>query len=154
MRVEYARNSYRDEFIDFPPSSYSHVPPHFYSRNSPRTSSHAFPQFSYEPNHRSYGFGSRENYFEPRRFGYGSHPHHGDCFSRRPGFPAGGSYTHFEPRHLDGPRFPCHGSRPTRPSGKVERTMKLSSDRMVKCWIPKIYLTNPSSEPSSFPRPM
>jgi hypothetical protein len=26
--------------------------------------------------------------------------------------------------------------------------------RMVKCWIPKIYLTNPSTEPSNFSRPM
>jgi hypothetical protein len=57
-RCEYARNSYRDEFIDFPPRSYSHVPPRFYTRASPRTSSRAFPQFSYGPNHRSYGFGS------------------------------------------------------------------------------------------------
>jgi hypothetical protein len=45
-RVEYARDSYRDEFIDFPPHSYSHVPPRFYSRASPRTSC-ALPQFSY-----------------------------------------------------------------------------------------------------------
>jgi hypothetical protein len=30
-RIEYARNSYRDEFIDFPPRSYSHVLPRFYS---------------------------------------------------------------------------------------------------------------------------
>jgi hypothetical protein len=35
--VDYARNSYHDEFIDFPP--------HFLSR------------FSHGPNHRSYGFG-------------------------------------------------------------------------------------------------
>jgi hypothetical protein len=56
--LEYARNSYCDEFIDFLPRSYSHVPPHFYSRASPRTSSRAFPQFSYGPNHRSHGFGS------------------------------------------------------------------------------------------------
>jgi hypothetical protein len=33
-RVEYARDSYRDEFIDFLPCSYSHVLPHFYSRAS------------------------------------------------------------------------------------------------------------------------
>jgi hypothetical protein len=26
-----------DEFIDFPPRSYSHVPPRFYSHASPRT---------------------------------------------------------------------------------------------------------------------
>jgi hypothetical protein len=55
-RVEYARDSYRDEFIDFPPRSYSHVPPRFYSRASPRTSSCALPQFTHGPNHRSYGF--------------------------------------------------------------------------------------------------
>jgi hypothetical protein len=29
--VEYARDSYRDEFIDFLTRSYSHVPPYFYS---------------------------------------------------------------------------------------------------------------------------
>jgi hypothetical protein len=65
-RVDYARDSYRDEFIDFPPRSYYHVPPHSYSRASPRTfsralphtSSGALPQFAYVPNHRSYGFGS------------------------------------------------------------------------------------------------
>jgi hypothetical protein len=36
-RVEYARDSYRDEFIDFLPRSYSHVPHRFYSRASPHT---------------------------------------------------------------------------------------------------------------------
>jgi hypothetical protein len=36
-RVEYARDSYHDEFIDFPPGSYSHAPPRFYSCASPRT---------------------------------------------------------------------------------------------------------------------
>jgi hypothetical protein len=63
-RVEYARDSYRNEFIDFSPHSYSHVPPRFYSRASlrtfsralPRTSSGALPQFAHGPNHRSYGF--------------------------------------------------------------------------------------------------
>jgi hypothetical protein len=117
--VEYARNSYCDEFIDFLPRSYSHVPHCFYSRALPHTSARAFPQYSYGHNHRSYGFGSRENRLEPRRFGYGSHPHRGDRFPHRPGFPARVSYTHFEPRHLDGPRYPHRGSHPTRPSGKV-----------------------------------
>jgi hypothetical protein len=64
-RVEYARDSYRDEFIDFSPHSYSHVPPRFYSRASPhtfsralpRTSSSTSPQFTHGLNHRSYGFG-------------------------------------------------------------------------------------------------
>jgi hypothetical protein len=161
-RVEYARDSYRDDFIDFPARSYSHVPPRFYSRASPRTfsralphtSSGAVPQFAHGPNHRSYGFGPRENRFEPRRFDYGPRPHRGDRFPRRPGFLTGGSFLHFESRHLNGPRFPHRGSRPTRPSGEVQRTVKTSSGRMVKCWIPKIYLTNPSTEPSTSSRPM
>jgi hypothetical protein len=97
-RVEYARESYRDEFIDFLPHTYSQVPPHFYSRASPhtfssalpRTSSSALPQFAHGANHRSYGFGPRENRFEPRRFGYGPRPHRGDRVPRRPGFPARG----------------------------------------------------------------
>jgi hypothetical protein len=109
--VEYARNSYHDEFINFLPHSNSNGLPCSYSR--------ALPHFSHGPNYRSYGFGSRENRFEPRRFDYGPHPHRGDHFLHRSGFPAGGSYTHFEPRHLDGPCIPHRGSRPTRPSGKM-----------------------------------
>jgi hypothetical protein len=49
-RFDYARNSYRDEFSDFPPCSFSHALPH--------TSSGVLPQFTHGPNHRSYGFGS------------------------------------------------------------------------------------------------
>jgi hypothetical protein len=90
----------------------------------------------------------------PRRFGYGPRPHHGDRFSHRPCFSAGVSHTHFEPRHLDGPHFFHRGSRPTQPSGEVQRTMKTSSGCKVKCWIPKIYLTNPNTEPSTFSRPI
>jgi hypothetical protein len=64
-RVEYARNSYRDEFIDFPSRSYSHSLPSFYSQALPRTfscalsctSSCASPQFAHGSNHRSYDFG-------------------------------------------------------------------------------------------------
>jgi hypothetical protein len=64
-RVEYARDSYCDDFIDFLPRSYSHVPPRFYSRASPRTFSRALPhtsfsalpQFAHGSNYRSYGFG-------------------------------------------------------------------------------------------------
>jgi hypothetical protein len=44
--VEYARDSYRDEFIDFLSRSYSHVLPRFYSRASPRTFSRALPHTS------------------------------------------------------------------------------------------------------------
>jgi hypothetical protein len=131
--VEYARDSYRDEFIDFPPHFYSHVLPRFYSRASPRTFSRALPQFAHGPNHCSYDLGPRENRFEPRRFGYGLRPHRGDLFLRRPGFSAGWSFPHLEPRHLDGPRFRHRGSCLTRPSDELQRTMKTSSGRMVKC---------------------
>jgi hypothetical protein len=64
-------------------------------------------------------------------------------------FFVGASYTHFEARHLDGPCFPRRGSRPIWPNGEVERIVKTSSGRMVKCWIPKIYLTNPNTESST-----
>jgi hypothetical protein len=89
-----------------------------------------------------------------RRFGYGPRPHCDDRFSRSPNFPAGGSYTHFEPRHLDGPHFPHHGTRPTGSNCELQRTMKTLSGRMIKCWISKIYLTNPSTESSTFSRHM
>jgi hypothetical protein len=56
-RIEYARDSYRDEFFDFLPRSYSLVPPRFYPRASPRTSSCALPKFAHGPNHRLYDFG-------------------------------------------------------------------------------------------------
>jgi hypothetical protein len=36
----------------------------------------------------------------------------------------------------------------------VQRTVKTSSGCMVECWIPKIYRTNPSTEPSTFSRPV
>jgi hypothetical protein len=153
-RVEYATDSFRDEFIDFLPRSYSHVPPRSYSRASPRTFSCALPQFAHGPNHHSYGLGPRENRFEPRRFGYGQRPRRGDRFSCRLGFTAGGFFPHFELRHLDDPHFLCRGSRPTRPSGEVQRTVETSSAHMVKCWIPKIYLTNPSTEPSTLSHPV
>jgi hypothetical protein len=87
MRFDYARNSYHDEFFDFPP------------RSLPHTSSRALSHFSHVPNHHSYSFGSRENNFVPRRFGYDSHPHRGVCFPRRSDFPTRGSHTHPEPRH-------------------------------------------------------
>jgi hypothetical protein len=89
-----------------------------------------------------------------RRFGYGPRLHRGDRYPRRPGFPTGGAHTHFESRHLDGSHFPHRGSRPTRSNGELERIVKTSSGRMVKCWIPKIYLTNLSIEISTFSRPM
>jgi hypothetical protein len=68
----------------------------------------------------------------PRRFGYDPRPHRGDHFLCRPGFPTGGFHTHFELRHLDGPRFPCRGSHPTRSNGDVQKIVKTFSGRMVK----------------------
>jgi hypothetical protein len=90
----------------------------------------------------------------PRHFGYGTCPHRGDRFPRRPDFLAEGSHTHFGPRHLDGQRFLHHGSHPTGPSGESLKTVKTSSGRMIKCWICKIYLTNASTEPSTSSHPM
>jgi hypothetical protein len=48
--LDYARNSYCDEFSDYLPHSFSHA--------LPRTASRALSHFSHGPNHRSYGFGS------------------------------------------------------------------------------------------------
>jgi hypothetical protein len=137
-RFDYARNSYRDEFIDF----------------SPRTSSRASPRFIHGPNHCPYSFGSQENDFVSRHFGYGSCPHHGDRPSHRHDFPTGESYTRFESRHLDGPHFPRCGSCPIHSNDKVQKVVKTSSGRMVKCWIPKFYLTNSNTEPSTSSRPV
>jgi hypothetical protein len=94
----YARNSYHNELTDFLPHSYSRAPP--------RTPSCVVSHFLHGPNQRSYGFGSRENIFVTRCIGYGPRPHRGDRFPRSHGFTARGSYTHFEPKHLDGPHFP------------------------------------------------
>jgi hypothetical protein len=148
-RHNYARNSYPNEFTDFPYHSYSHAPPHSYSCASPHISSRAFSCFSHGPDHRSNDFGSRENSFVSRRFGYDPRPHRGDHTPRRHGFPIGESYTHFEPRHLDSPHFSRCGSRPTSSKGEVQKTITTSLGCMVKCWITKIYLTNPSTEPST-----
>jgi hypothetical protein len=85
----------------------------------------------------------------PRCFGYGPRSHRGDRSPRRHDFPVVGSYTHFEPRHLDSPHFPHRGSCPTGSNGEVQKTVKISSYHMVKCWIPMICLTNPGTEPST-----
>jgi hypothetical protein len=114
---DYTRNSYHDEFIDF----------------LPHTSSHASSCFFHGPNHHSYSFGSQENSFMSRRFGYVPRSHRGDRPPRRHNFPAGGSYTHFEPRHLNGPHFPRRGSHPTGSNGEMQKTVRTSSGRMVKC---------------------
>jgi hypothetical protein len=90
----------------------------------------------------------------PRCFGCSPRPHRGDHFSHRHGFSTGASHTHFEPRVLDGPRFPHRGSCPTRSSGEVPKTVKTASGHMVMWWIPKIYLTNSSTKPSTTSRLM
>jgi hypothetical protein len=108
-RVDYARNSYHDEFIDFP------------SHFSSRTPSH----FSHGPNHQSYGFGSRERGLIPRRFDVDPRSHRGVRPSRRHDFPARDVYSHFEPSRFDDPHFSHCGSRPTCSN--------------VKCSIPKIF---------------
>jgi hypothetical protein len=132
--LDYDRNSYRDESIHF----------------LPRTSSRASPHSFHGLIHHSYGFCSRENSFVPRRFGHGTCPDRGDRPPRRHGFPARGAYSHFEPSRFDGPRFPRSGSRPTRSNGEVHKIVKTFLGRMVKCWIPKIFLTNPNTKPSTF----
>jgi hypothetical protein len=80
-----------------------------------------------------------------RRFGYNPRPHRGECFPHRPGFPTGGFHTCFELKHLDDPCFPRCDSHPTHSNTDVQKIVKTSSGRMVKCWIPKIYLTKPST---------
>jgi hypothetical protein len=115
-RMDYDRNSYHDEFIDFPPHISSHAPSYF----------------SHGPNHRSYGFGSRESGLTPRHFGVDPRSHRGVRLLRRYGFSARGVYSHLEWSHFDGPRFPRHGSCPTRSNGEVQKTIKISSGHIVK----------------------
>jgi hypothetical protein len=69
---------------------------------------------------------------------------------RRHGFSARGVYSHFEPSRFDGPCFLRRGSHPTSSIGEVQMIVKTFSGRMVKCWIPNIFLTNPSIESSTF----
>jgi hypothetical protein len=86
----------------------------------------------------------------PRRFGVDPRSHHGVCPPHMHGFPARGVYSHFELNCFDGPCFPRCGSHPTRSNSEVQMIVKTSSGHMVKCWIPKIFFTNPSTEPSKF----
>jgi hypothetical protein len=90
----------------------------------------------------------------PGCFGVDPLSHHGVCPPRRHGLPVRGVYSHFEPSRFDDPLFPHRGSCPTRSNGEVERIVTTSLGQMVKCWIPKIFLTNPSTEPSTFSHPM
>jgi hypothetical protein len=132
-RVEYARNSYRDEFIDFPHRSYSHVPPRF-TLALRLTLLHVIFLSSLMDLVIAHMILVHERTaLSLDAFGYGTRPHRGDRFPCRSGFSTGGFYTHFEPRHLDGPRFSRRGSCPTRLSGEVQRTIKTSSGLMVKC---------------------
>jgi hypothetical protein len=80
-----------------------------------------------------------------RHLAYSPRPYHGDHPPCRHGFPTRGAYSHFEPSCFDGPHFLHRGSRPTRSNGEMQRIVKTSSGHMIKCWIPKIFLTNPSA---------
>jgi hypothetical protein len=53
------------------------------------------------------------------RYAGGKYIHFMTTNMHRHGFPAGWSYTHFEPRHLDGPCFPRRGSCPIGSNGEV-----------------------------------
>jgi hypothetical protein len=58
-----------------------------------------------------------------------------------------------------GPVFPLEGPSPTlsRDTWTVHAfpvVVDVPLDQVVKCWIPMIYLTNPSTEPSTFSRPV
>jgi hypothetical protein len=101
--VDYARNSYHDEFVDFLPHFSSRAPSHF----------------SHGPNDRSYAFGSRESGLVPGCFGVDPCSHHGVHPPCRQGFPARGVYSHLELSRFDGPHFSHRGSCPTRSNGKV-----------------------------------
>jgi hypothetical protein len=90
----------------------------------------------------------------PRYFGHGPCPHRGDRPPCRHGFPARDAYYHFESSRFDGPCFPHCGSHLTRLNGEVQRIVKTSLGHMIKCWIPKIFLTSPSTEPSTFSHSM
>jgi hypothetical protein len=132
--VDYARNSYHTEFIDF----------------LPHISSCSLFHFPHGPNHRSYGFGSQESGLVPRCFGVDPHSYCGVRPPCRHGFSARIVYSHIESSRFDSPHFPHRGSHPTHSNGEVQKIVKTSSSRMIKCWISKIFLTNPSSEPSTF----
>jgi hypothetical protein len=67
------------------------------------------------------------------RFGVNPRSHrvvHPPC---RHGFPTRSVYSHLELSHFDGPHFLRRGSHPTRSNGEVQRIVKTSSGRMVKC---------------------
>jgi hypothetical protein len=102
-RVDYPRNSYHDDFIDF----------------SPHISSRAPSCFSHRPDHRSYNFGSRESGLVPRHFGIDPHSHHGVRPPCRLGFPTISVYSHLESSRFDDPCFFRYGSRHTRSNGEV-----------------------------------
>jgi hypothetical protein len=50
--------------------------------------------------------------------------------------------------------FPVMVLVPLVSNGDVQKIVKTFSGLIVKCWIPKIHLTNPSTEPLTFSRPM
>ena len=129
---EYLRNAHHKD-LDFLPRFASHATPRPNHRSygyGPKENGHAPPR----PNHRSYGYGPRENSFVSQRFG--SDPrslHRDDRYPRRHRYSSDGFYPRSESRRLD----------------EVQTTVLTSLGRMVRCWIPKVYLTNPSTKPSA-----
>ena len=133
-QAELTRDAFYDDFVDFQPRSFSRA----YRGQG----------------HSSYGFDSQNRGFAQQRFGAPRFPHRGERHSRGFGFHTDDFYPHnsrFESRRFDRPRFPHHGSRPMHSNDNVQRTVMTTTGHMVKCWIPKCFLTNPSTEPSTFP---
>jgi hypothetical protein len=85
--VDYDRNSYHDEFIDFP----RHI------------SSRASSYFSHKPNHRLYDFGSRESGLVPRCSGVDPRSYRSVRPLCRHGFSTRGVYSYLELSSFDGP---------------------------------------------------
>jgi hypothetical protein len=138
-RVNYARNSYHDEFTDFPP----------------QFSSRALSHFSHGPNYRSYGFALQESSLMPGSFGVDPRSHRGVPPPRRHSFPARGVYSKFEPVALTVHAFHnvVHVSL-AQMVREVQRIVKTLSGHMVKCLITNIFLTNPNTKSSTFSHSM
>ena len=144
---EYLRNAYHEN-IDFSPHFAPCATPrsnHHSDDYRPRENGHAPPR----TNHHSYGYGLRENDFVSQCFSFDPRSlHHGDQYMCRHRYPSDGFYSHHEPRCFDRPCLPHCGSCSPRSSDDVHVATLTSSCCMVKCWIPKVYLTNPTTKPS------
>ena len=129
---KYLRDAYHED-LDFLPRFASRAtlrPNHRSYGYGPKENGQDPPR----PNHRSYGYGPRENSFVSQRFG--SDPcllHRDDRYPRRHRYPSDGFYPRSESRRFDGPRFSRRGSHFPHLSDEVQTTVLTSSGRMVKC---------------------